>query len=61
MSMSTTTKIEDIKISGNDKTGYTVSYYEWTEGKGRDCGLNRTGPTFGTRGEAREYARELAR
>jgi hypothetical protein len=59
--MTTTTKIEDVKIEGNDRTGYTVSYYEWTEGKGRDCGLNRVGPKFETIAEARDYARELSR
>jgi len=51
--------IEDVKISGNDKTGYTVSYYEWVEGQGRDCGLNRTSQPFETRREAKEYADEL--
>jgi len=44
-----------VTISGN---GYTVSWYEWTEGQGRDCGLNRE-QTFGSREDAQEYAREL--
>lgn len=51
-----TKKIEDVKITGNDKKGYEVTYYEWTEGQGRDCGLNRTGPNFETLREAKEYA-----
>lgn len=52
-------KYEDIKITGNDRDGYTVTYYEWVQGQGRDCGLNRTGPKFQTRREAREYADAL--
>lgn len=33
--------VEDVAIKGSDRTGYTVSYYEWIEGEGRDCGLHR--------------------
>jgi len=52
-------KIEDVKIEGNDRTGYTVSYYEWTEGQGRDCGLNRDGGKFETLADAKDYVRAL--
>lgn len=44
--MTTNSLYEITKIEGSSKKGWKVSYYEWENGKGEDCGLNRV-KTFG--------------
>lgn len=48
--------VTDSKKGGPDGDGvYTVQWYEWTVGRGRDCGLNRE-----STGLSRTHAEELA-
>lgn len=57
--MTETKIVEDVTITGNAQDGYSVSHYEYQQGKGRDCGLNVDGPTGMGIDEAREYAEAL--
>lgn len=53
--------VEMVKTGSGGPDGdgeYTVSWYEWVDGQGRDCGLNRES-THLSRTEARELATEL--
>lgn len=52
-----TTNYESVRIE-KDGRFYAVSWYEWQDGQGRDCGLNRT-QTYLTKDEAEQLAASL--